>query len=85
MITDKDKILICKTYLLENNTIRSTAKIHKISKSTVHTILSEISNIDYDLFLKIKNKVEFNTIQRSISGGEATKLKWKMRKKINED
>ena len=66
-------------YLIENNsTVRETAKIFGISKSTVHKDVTEkLSKINYDLFLKVENVLQKNKSERHIRGGEATKNKYK--------
>ncbi len=58
-------------------TVRDVAKEVGFSKSTVHKDLTEkLPIIDYDLFLEVKNLLEFNKNIRHIRGGESTKLKY---------
>lgn len=70
-------------YIINNNaTVRQAAAVFKISKSTVHKDVSQrLQNIDYKLFLKVKEVLEQNLRERHIRGGIATKQKYeKMRK-----
>ncbi len=65
-------------YILQNNaTVRQAAAVFKISKSTVHKDVSQrLQNIDYALFLKVKEVLETNLRERHIRGGIATKQKY---------
>jgi len=68
-------------YILKTNkTIREAAKDLGLSKSVLHRHLSyDLKNIDYNLFLKVKNIfLEHNKI-RHIVGGIATKNKYSKR------
>lgn len=59
-------------------TIRQTAKMFKVSKSTVHKDVTErLWNIDKDLYEKVREVLDFNMDQRAIRGGMATKKKYK--------
>ncbi len=72
------------TYIYENRaTVRQAAAVFKISKSTVHKDVSQrLKNIDYPLFLKVKEVLDFNLKERHIRGGIATKNKYiRLRKK----
>ena len=66
-------------YILEHKaTVRQAAAVFKISKSTVHKDVSQrLQNIDYDLFLKVKEILEINLRERHIRGGMATRQKYK--------
>lgn len=65
-------------YILENSsTIRKTAKVFGISKSTVHNDLSKkLQFVDYDLYLKVQALLDKNYSERHLRGGEATKQKY---------
>ncbi len=65
-------------YILEHKaTVRQAAAVFKISKSTVHKDVSQrLQNIDYDLFLKVKEILEINLRERHIRGGIATRNKY---------
>ncbi len=66
-------------YILEHKaTVRQAAAVFKISKSTVHKDVSQrLQNIDYELFLKVKEILEINLQERHIRGGIATRNKYK--------
>ena len=66
-----------------NSTVRATAKVFGISKSTVHKDVSyRLKNIDYDLYIKAKEVLDRNLKERHIRGGIATKQKYEsLRKK----
>ena len=65
-------------YIIENKaTIRSTAKIFNMAKSTVHYDLSmRLPYIDNNLYNKVKQILNINFSQKHIRGGEATKQKY---------
>ncbi len=52
-------------------------KIIGYSKSTVHhDLTTKLEKIDYTLYLKVKELLEYNKKVRHLRGGEATKLKY---------
>lgn len=65
-------------YILKNNsTIRATASIYNLPKSTVHHDLSyKLKYIDYSLYLKVKKLLDENFSIKHIHGGESTKQKY---------
>ena len=71
-------------YIIEHKaTVRQTAAVFKISKSTVHKDVSQrLETIDRTLFLKVKAVLETNLRERHIRGGLATKNKYE---KIKRD
>ena len=70
-------------YIIENNaTVRSTAKIFNVSKSTVHKDVHErLAKINPVLYEQAKNILEQNKAERHIRGGMATKKKYEDIKK----
>ena len=66
-------------YIIEHNaTVRQTATVFKISKSTVHKDVSQrLKNIDYSLYLKAKAVLDQNLRERHIRGGLATREKYR--------
>ena len=70
-------------YILEHKaTVRQAAAVFKVSKSTVHKDVSQrLQNIDYELFLKVKEVLEENLRERHIRGGIATRHKSEQMKK----
>lgn len=65
-------------YILEENkTVRDTAKIFNVSKSTVHKDMQErLKSIDKTLHKKIVKIFKEHTEIRHIRGGESTKQKY---------
>ena len=63
--------------LNQHATIRQTAKVFGISKSTVHLDVSKkLKTINFNLYKKVKVVLENNYNQRNIRGGEATRKKY---------
>ena len=65
-------------YILENKTtIRSTAKVFNVSKSTVHNDLSKrLKRENFTLYLQVKEVLKQNFALKHIRGGEATRRKY---------
>ena len=66
-------------YIVENNaTVRKTAKIFNISKSTVHNdVTKRLAMINPLLCSEVKEVLERNKAERHIRGGLATKEKYR--------
>ena len=66
-------------YMIENKaTVRQTAKVFGISKSTVHKDVSErLKKINGVLYASVKAILDENKAERHIRGGEATRNKYK--------
>ncbi len=71
-------------YIIDNKaTVRSTAKIFGVSKSTVHIdVTKRLSKINPQLCEKVKIVLEENKAERHIRGGIATKKKYEELKNI---
>ncbi len=66
-----------------NDTIRQTAKIFSLSKSTVHNDLSKrLRFLDFELFERVKKVLQINFSEKHIRGGNVTKMRYK-KNKIN--
>lgn len=65
-------------YIVENNaTVRKTAKVFNISKSTVHKDVHErLQRINPVLYKEAQKVLEINKAERHIRGGLATKKKY---------
>ena len=75
-------------YILDNNaTIRATAKVYGMAKSTVHHDLStKLKYIDYSLFKRVQRLLINNFKIKHLHGGESTKLKYlKLKEEINKN
>ncbi len=70
-------------YIYETKaTVRQTARIYGVSKSTIHKDVTErLSEIDPELAARVKNVLEYNKAERHIRGGEATRIKYEKMKK----
>lgn len=66
-------------YIIESETtVRNTAKIYNVSKSTVHKDVTErLEKIHPQLYLQVKKVLEKNKEERHIRGGLATRRKYK--------
>lgn len=75
----KKRVLKEANHILQTkDTIRSTAKVFDISKSTVHTDLNKrLKEIDQNLANQINNIFKDHEETKHIRGGEATKEKYK--------
>ena len=64
-------------YIVENNaTVRSTAAVFGVGKSTVHKdVTVALKEIDANLYGEVKKVLEKNLSERHIRGGLATKIK----------
>ena len=69
-------------YIIENNaTVRKTAKVFNISKSTVHKDVHErLLKINPALYKEAQAILELNKAERHIRGGMATREKYLMEK-----
>ncbi len=65
-------------YIIENKkTIRDTAKLFNVSKSTVHKDMQErLKEIDKEKYTIINDIFKYHIEIRHINGGEATKNKY---------
>jgi len=67
------------TYIIESSsTVRQTAEVFGVSKSTVHKDVTErLPQINKQLSAQVKAILENNKAERHIRGGEATRRKYK--------
>lgn len=73
----KRAVKIAQHILRTSDTVRQTAEVFGISKSTVHKDVSErLSRIDEQLAQEVKLILEKNKAERHIRGGEATRQKY---------
>lgn len=75
---DERVIEIARYVISSNATVRETASVFGVSKSTVHKDMTErLPRINPELYSGVKNVLEKNKAERHIRGGKATKLKYK--------
>ncbi len=76
-------VIIAKYILEKQATVRQTAKVFGVSKSTVHKDVTErLEEIQPTLASEVKQILEKNKSERHIRGGMATKLKYQQQKKM---
>lgn len=75
----EDRAVMLGKYIMDTGaTVRATAKIFKISKSTVHKDVSQkLYYINRELYFRVKEVLEKNKSERHIRGGLATRRKYK--------
>lgn len=80
---DDRSIILAKHILDTNDTVRKTAKIFGISKSTVHKdVTTRLQVVNPSLFLAVQKVLMKNKNERHIRGGNATREKYKL---LNEN
>lgn len=68
---------ICEYILETTATVRQTATVFGVSKSTVHKDMTErLPMINKELAVQVKEILEKNKAERHLRGGEATKKKY---------
>jgi len=59
------------------STVRDTAKVFGVSKSTVHKDVTErLPKLNRDLAARVKKVLDINKAERHLRGGEATRRKY---------
>ena len=72
---------ICNHIMETKHTVRQTAVVFGVSKSTVHKdMIERLPEINRRLAVKVKNILEMNKAERHIRGGDATRKKYKEEK-----
>ena len=74
-----DRAVVLGEYIIDTGaTVRATAKVFKISKSTVHKDVTErLFNINRELYRQVDTVLQKNKSERHIRGGLATRRKYK--------
>lgn len=74
-----DRAVVLGQHIIETgDTVRATAKVFKISKSTVHKDVTErLMRDNPQLYGQVKQVLEKNKSERHIRGGLATRKKYK--------
>ncbi len=73
----KRAVKIARYILQTSDTVRGTAEVFGISKSTVHKDVSErLPRISKELADEVRNVLERNKAERHLRGGEATRKKY---------
>lgn len=81
-----NRVLEVSNYIINTkNTIRDTAKVFNVSKSTIHKDISDrLIDIDYNKYIIIEDILKNHIETRHILGGQSTKLKYEKLKLLNE-
>lgn len=75
---DDRSIILAKHIIDTKDTVRKTARLFGISKSTVHKDVTErLRRLNHALFLSVHEVLEQNKSERHIRGGIATREKYK--------
>lgn len=81
--TSQRAILFANHIIITRNTVRETAKIFGVSKSTVHNDVSnKLKKVNLNLYYKVKKVLLNNFAEKHIRGGESTRIKY-LNKKNN--
>ena len=74
----EQRVLDIAQYIIQSGaTVRKTADVFKVSKSTVHKDVSErLEKIDLSVWEQFKEILDKNKAERHIRGGIATKMKY---------
>ncbi|AAK80802.1 MULTISPECIES: sporulation transcriptional regulator SpoIIID [Clostridium] len=75
----EERVMEVAKYIIESKaTIRKTAKVFGVSKSTIHKDMTErLPQINPQIAELAKGVLELNKAERHIRGGKATKMKYK--------
>lgn len=75
----EERVLEVANYIISSKaTIRKTAKVFGVSKSTIHKDMTErLPKINPQIADEAKHILDYNKAERHIRGGKATKLKYK--------
>ncbi|WP_461206707.1 sporulation transcriptional regulator SpoIIID [Clostridium sp. DL1XJH146] len=75
----EERVLEVAKYIIESKaTIRKTAKVFGVSKSTIHKDMTErLPKINPQIATEAKIVLDLNKAERHIRGGKATKMKYK--------
>jgi putative DeoR family transcriptional regulator, stage III sporulation protein D len=75
----EERVLEVANYIIDSKaTIRKTAKVFGVSKSTIHKDMTErLPKINPTIAKEAKYILDLNKAERHIRGGKATKMKYK--------
>lgn len=77
LVLNQRAISLAKYIIKTKQTVRQTAIVYGVSKSTVHNDVSNrLKKINFGLYKKVKVILDKNFKEKHIRGGESTKLKY---------
>ena len=84
MATVEDRsVQLAKHIIASGDTVRKTAKLFGISKSTVHKDVTErLERVNHALYLQVKKVLDQNKSERHIRGGIATREKFRRQRNM---
>ena len=84
-ITLESRVVAEAEYVVKTGaTVRKTAEVFEVGKSTVHNDLTKkLKYANATLYEEVKKILHKNLLERHLRGGEATKHKYKGRKKTS--
>ena len=73
-----ERVVEVANYIIETgSTLRDTANVFMISKSTAHTDMTiRLPQIDTERYDKVREVLDKNLAERHIRGGQSTQLKY---------
>ncbi len=78
---EKRTLLVANYILDTGETIRKTAELFNLSKSTVHyDLANRLKKINLELYEQVKKILDFNFEEKHIRGGESTRRKYILEK-----
>lgn len=82
----EERAVMLAQYIIENNaTVRQTAKVFNISKSTVHKDVSErLQKINMNTYREVQKVLQTNKQERHLRGGLATKEKYQQMREMGQ-
>lgn len=82
----EERAVTLAQYIIENNaTVRQTAKVFNISKSTVHKDVSErLQRININTYREVQKVLQTNKQERHLRGGLATKEKYQHMREMGQ-
>ena len=82
----KQRCIMLGNYIVEHNsTVRETATVFGVSKSTVHKDITEkLKRADKELWQKVRKILEKNKQERHLRGGQATKKKYEEKRTLTK-
>lgn len=80
----EDRAIRLGEYIIEHqSTVRDTAAVFGVSKSTVHKdITTLLPNLNSGLYKEVRAVLDVNKEERHLRGGEATKHKYELLKRM---
>lgn len=79
----RERVITVSNYILESGaTVRQTAGVFGVSKSTVHKDVTErLPQLNERIAARVRDVLDNNKAERHLRGGEATKRKYQGMKK----